>query len=148
MKPAKKIAKKIAKPLPVYDELQIAMVKAMGLKEGDRVEIVRHWDENELGFVHGPSEDLRISIGDDYTVEGIEKDYICLSDEGAYPIFALKKIGDEIQLNDEYEVSFKDNGDIKVGCLSIPFEKLRKIYIRARDKNDAYEEEDEFIDYE
>lgn len=115
-----------------------AMQKVCGLREGDKVKFLREWERGELGYSIGVCESNQ-DIGKTGTIKEILDNKIRVCIPGSYtwslPFFVLRKVEKEpvyINEDEEYKVEFLDNGDIKVGCQEISFEKIKEIYEEAK----------------
>lgn len=154
--PAKKVAKKVAKkPTPPakkttakknsqvqYKELHALMLSIMGLEVDDEVTITREWKEGELGYnpAYGNSNDCHLQEGDCGIITKIHDNCIEINDDDVYPIFALRKDeqSNSMRLNEDYTLDFNRDGSIEVGCVEIPFPKLERIYLQAKEKFDNH----------
>jgi hypothetical protein len=135
--PVKKIVRKkvVAKTQDQkYTELQNLMVEFFGLEVGDSVQVISEVEENESGSCSNQSN----NIGEILVIEDISIDGIFLSDENWYPVYALKKDLNSFKINDDYNAQIDDDGSVIIGCTTVGFDLLTKIYTAALAKNEEY----------
>ena len=121
-----------------YQELQKMMIAAMGLKVGDRVEITRTSKKGEMGWpCHWPST-MNEFVGHISEIDSFDSDGegVLIKETRGYvfPIFVLRKVVNSdvtIALTSDYDAVIDHNGITKVGCQTIPFEKLKEVYDAA-----------------
>jgi hypothetical protein len=110
------------------------------------VTVHRSFEFEELGFPHSWNEvDMReyVSTPEDpkpFKVRSAgDRDVGLHKGNGEtyyFPFFVLNKVfpklPDNIKISSDYEVVFKHDKSIEVGCQTIPFELLEKIYETAK----------------
>lgn len=118
-----------------YKKAQDAWVEMVNLKVGDEVEICRDASYHEYGWPNSWEPEMDEFIETSGKVKSIDYNGIFIGSWG-YPFFVLektkKKLPDNIKISDQYAVEFKEDKSIRVGCQSIPFELLEKIYNTAK----------------
>lgn len=123
----------------------------VGLKKGDKVLVCREAVKGEFGWDNSWPRIMNDSIwdGDDdkyatvidlgYCGNGIPLQYV--DEDGdeqhhSFPFYVLEKVvsklPENIEISSNYDVEFKGDGSIQVGCQKIPFELLEKIYETAK----------------
>lgn len=132
-----------------YIVAQKAWQEMVNLKVGDKVLVCREAVKGEFGWDNSWPEvmDNAIRDGDKTaTVEHLGSDgigiYLTYEDKDGYtqtysfPFFVLEKVvpklPENIKISSSYEVVFKADGSIEVGCQTIPFTLLEKIYATAK----------------
>lgn len=105
-------------------------IKAYLIKEAER----RGYKAGVEYMDRGSKEVLSLCMGYSYYING---DYLTDGYGGAVYQFGkwAEIIEDnKIKLSDNYEAEILDNGDIKVGCQNISFDKLKEVYKAAKAK--------------
>jgi hypothetical protein len=124
-----------------YKKAQDSWIEMMNLKVGDEVMVLFKAESWENGWNNSWEHSMTKNIGKILKVDEnfdsgskgirIHDDFLM-----CYPFFVLKKIPkklpENIEISDNYDVEFKENGKIHVGCQKIPFELLEKIYETAK----------------
>lgn len=125
-----------------YSTIQAAFVSEMKLKKGDRVKVMRKpiftkRDEAstmECNWTCAWPTSMDKHVGKTYTVTNIDSHGINLENGYYYPVFVLHKVEDAIEpikINHIYSAEIKNNGDVKVGCTTVSYAILKKIYNAA-----------------
>jgi len=123
-----------------------AMQAETGLKVGDKVKILRASERGEWGWdVDWNDSRMANTIGQTGKIAMIHDRYISVyfdsGQQWGYPFFVLeliepaKKLPLPIRLNGDsgsYQAEFKEDGSISVGCQTIDFEAIKKIYKVAK----------------
>ena len=134
MATTRKTTKKALTQEQKYIKFQKEMIEFMDLKEGDSVQVIKEVQENE----NGSNSCETYNTGEILTVEEICDDYIHLSDGCGYPVYALMKLTNSFKINDDYTAEIDDDGSVIVGCTTVEFDLLERIYKAAKEKNDEY----------
>lgn len=123
-----------------YSQAQEAFIDLTELTVGSKVKILRKaksyehgWDQMWYDAIMDKRIGNTLSITNIHPFKGIQLD------SWNYPFFVLevisnpKKLPDPIPLNsnNDYRAFFNENGDIEVGCQTISFDTLKKIYDTA-----------------
>ncbi len=125
-----------------YSAIQKAFVSEMKLKKGDRVKVMRKpiftkRDDASTMEYNWPCvwpTPMDKHVGKTYRVWSIDSNGIRLDNDYYYPVFVLHKVEDAIEpikINHTYSAEIKDNGDVKVGCTTVSYAILKKIYNAA-----------------
>jgi hypothetical protein len=134
-----------------YITAQAAWQEMVNLKVGDKVLVCREAVRGEFGWDNTWPEVMNGALyHEDFektaTVNslGSDENGIMLSYEDedgdkrchAFPFFVLEKVvptlPENIKISSSYEVEFKADGSIEVGCQKIPLDLLEKIYNTAK----------------
>jgi hypothetical protein len=115
--------------MKTYAELQTVMIELMGLKEGDKVYVTHAATRGEMGWSDSWNQNMDGYVGKEHEVQEI-------SDGGVYlgwnfPIFVIRKVIKQpvtVKLTDNYDAVIDHMGTTKVGCQTIPFDKLEEVY--------------------
>jgi len=124
-----------------------AMQKETGLKVGDKVKVLRASKRDEWGWdVDWNNAGMANTIGQTGEISTVFNRYISVDfDSGmkwGYPFFVLeliesaKEVPEPIRLSSGYQAEFKTDGGIKVGCQTIDFPTIKKIYKTAKKVRD------------
>jgi hypothetical protein len=125
-----------------YSTIQEAFVSEMKLKKGDRVKVMRKpiftkRDEAstmECNWTCAWHTSMDKHVGKTYTVKNIDFYGVSLENGYYYPVFILQKVTDAVEpikINHRYSAEIKNNGDVKVGCTTVSYAILKKIYNAA-----------------
>lgn len=125
-----------------YLDAQKAWIRMVDLKVGDLVEVCRAADSREFGWCNSWVKEMDEAIDPENfaIVVGFRGTAGILLNFGgrpfSFPFFVLEKVVDKlpenIKISDSYSVKFKEDKSIEVGCQTIPFELLEKIYETAK----------------
>lgn len=118
-----------------------------GIEVGDTVKVLRKAKDNENGWPNCPPSKTTMEsmIGKNLKVLGVDKSIGIELDtsmiNGAaqrLPFFVLelvkkgKKLPEPISISSQYQCEFKENGSIAVGCQTLDFDMIEKIYTTAK----------------
>ena len=119
-------------------EAYAVLQKASGIEVGDTVKVLREARYLEMGWA-GVWVDGMIRPGGTGTITGVHANSVNVRAEGIngwiyhYPFFVLevvKKREKEIIIGGNVVSFSADGGRIEVGCITIYFDKVKKIYER------------------
>jgi len=116
----------------VYTAVAEAFIKSLGLKEGDKVKILRGSFDGELGWPNSWEPSMNEVVGTIQTIQRITKGFeLTFEDIGmAFPAFIVDNtnLPSSIPLGDSgYDVTFDPNGTVRVGCQTISREKVLEL---------------------
>lgn len=109
-----------------------------GIGVGDTVKVLRKAEDYENGWGYDWQYRMNETIGTCFVVNGVTSGGI-LSKDWGYPFFVLelvkkgKKLPEPIRISSQYKCEFKENGGIAVGCQSLDFDLIEKIYMTAKE---------------
>lgn len=113
-----------------------------GIEVGDTVKVLRKAGDYENGWAYSWAFPLDAVVGETAVVTHLDGEFgICLSNsDGCYvPFFILelvkkgKKLPEPIRISSQHKCEFKEDGSIAVGCQSLDFELIEKIYMTAKE---------------
>lgn len=112
-----------------------------GIEVGDTVKVLRKAKSYEMGWEDSWALAMDETVGELYTVISYDEEYkeFRLDNHFQYPFFVLelvkkgKKLQEPIRISTQYQCEFKEDGSITVGCQSLDFEFIEKIYMTAKE---------------
>ena len=119
----------------LYDKLQETFIKQTGIKVGDTVKVTRVAETGEMGWDVYWNDEMKGNVTQKITEIRGNGNGFRLEDGYVYPFFVLEVVKNPLPKDiplSGYDVKFLDNGVIKVGCETISFDKLEKIYKTAK----------------
>lgn len=125
----------------LYRQAQALFIEENKLKIGSKVKVLRKAPDNEMGWPTFWNDKMDNSVGEELSVCQFVDTYsdktfgIRLSDSYWYPWFVLEPCKFEpivLDLTDDYDAAIQEDGTVKVGCQTIPFEKLEEVFLAAQ----------------
>lgn len=110
------------------------MQAASGIEAGDRVKITRKAKSQEMGWPETWSSQMDQFVGKEFIVKAISSTNISLEGPlNRFPFFVMeiteKQAIKSVRLNENHVAKIdKDNKTVKVGCQTIPFDKIEEVY--------------------